>query len=154
MRGKAVLLDANLLVLLVVGSASSDYIGKHKRLQVYTDADFELLNGILAGAERIVVTPNTLTEASNLARQIHEPARSDIGRMLKIFIEKADEVFIESAKAAGHPAYQRLGITDAALLDPVFEDHVLLTSDLDLYLEASRLGRPAENFNHHIEANR
>jgi hypothetical protein len=39
-----VVVDANLLVLLVAGSASTPYIAKHKRLRDdYTIEDFELL---------------------------------------------------------------------------------------------------------------
>jgi hypothetical protein len=73
MPANAVVLDANLLVLLVVGIASPSYILKHKR----TRAD-----------------------------SAHD------------------------------------------------QNHTLLTSDLDLYLQACRLRMKAVNFNHHIEANR
>jgi hypothetical protein len=38
-----VVLDTNLLVLLVVGSVPRNYIGRHKRLSQYSEADFELL---------------------------------------------------------------------------------------------------------------
>ena len=34
------------------------------------------------------------------------------------------------------------------------DNHILLTSELDLYLEAARQGMKAVNFIHHIEANR
>src|ERR1700674_3017507 len=65
-----IILDSNLLLLFIVGTASRDYISKHKRLQAYRDVDFTLLTQMLAAAPKIVLTPNTLTEVSNLARQI------------------------------------------------------------------------------------
>ena len=64
------------------------------------------------------------------------------------------ETYIESRRAANDSIFLRLGITDAALLNIVTKDHVLLTADVDLYLEATRRGHQAVNFNHHIEANR
>ena len=42
MKG-VVVIDTNLLVLLIVGSASKHYIGKHKRLRGYTTDHFDLL---------------------------------------------------------------------------------------------------------------
>lgn len=73
MPEKAFVLDANLLVLLVVGLASPEHIAIHKRLGEYSKVDFDLLTQLLADASRIVVTPNTLTEAVNLSAHIDEP---------------------------------------------------------------------------------
>jgi hypothetical protein len=56
--------------------------------------------------------------------------------------------------AAEHTAFSRLGITDLVLLNVVTENHTLLTSGLDLYLEALHRGRLAINFMHHIDGNR
>jgi hypothetical protein len=54
-----IILDAHLLLLLIVGTASRDYIAMHRRLRAYTDSDFTLLTGMLTAAAKIVVTPNT-----------------------------------------------------------------------------------------------
>ena len=70
-----VVVDANLTVLLVVGSADRDFIAKHKRLQGYTIDDFELLGILIAKFSEIVVLPHILAEVSSLARQIDKPAR-------------------------------------------------------------------------------
>ena len=63
-------LDANLTLLFVVGTAKLGYIGQHKRLSTYTTEDFELLRGFIAQARIVTVTPNTLTETSNLIPHI------------------------------------------------------------------------------------
>ena len=65
MQAKVIVLDANLLLLLVVGLTSRAYISKHKRLQGYEELDFDLLI-CLIGSANVIVTPNTLTETSNL----------------------------------------------------------------------------------------
>jgi hypothetical protein len=148
------LVDANLLVLLVVGLASPEYIARHKRLRAFGAEDFDLLRNLLAAARRVIVTPNVVTEASNLAGQIAEPARARIFAALRTVLEHTQEVYVESRKAAVLGVFPRLGIADAVTLDLLGNDMTLVTSDLDLYLEAARQGRDAVNFNHFIAANR
>lgn len=154
MLRRLLVLDANVLVLLIVGLTSRSYIRVHKRLSSYTEADFDLLEAYANTADKIVVTPNTITEASNLVRQIYEPARTSVMYTLRSLTEKVDEVYVESKQATQGAVFLRLGITDAVLLGAEFAAAELLTADLDLYLEATRAGRKAVNFNHYIEANR
>jgi len=146
-------LDANLLVLLVVGMASPAYISRHKRLRAYDVRDFELLRTVLSTASRVIVTPNTVTEASNLAGQISEPARTLVFTKLRALLTIAEERYVASRQAAENSTFLRLGITDAVVLDAMDVSSTLLTSDLDLYLEAARQGRTVVNFNHYIAAN-
>jgi hypothetical protein len=149
----AVILDANLLVLLVVGMASPAYITSHKRLRAYGVKDFQLLRTVLSTASRVIVTPNIVTEASNLAGQISEPARARIFAKLRALLTIADERYVASRQATENTAFLRLGITDAAVMDAMDIGATLLTSDLDLYREAARQGRTVVNFNHYIAAN-
>ena len=152
----AVILDANLLVLLVVGLYSRPYIARHKRLAAYSEKDFDLLSAYVASASRLIVTPNTVTETSNLAGQTSEPARGKILKVLGKLLHTTttEELYIDSKFAAEHPAFPRLGLTDSVLLNVADEGRTLLTADLDLYLAALRHGQSAVNFNHYIEANR
>ena len=55
-RPSGYLIDANLLVLLAVGNEGRDFIAKHRRLD-------DILIGLLRQVSRVLVTPNTLTEA-------------------------------------------------------------------------------------------
>jgi hypothetical protein len=154
MPSDAVVLDANLLVLFVVGLTSTTYIAKHKRLQSYFVRDFQLLRQRLKRAERIIATPNVLTEASNLAAQIAEPAKGQIARAFRVLLQRSDEIYVESRIAAEHPVYPRLGLADAGLLQILGDSRTLLTADLDLYLQACRQHLKAVNFTHLIAANR
>jgi hypothetical protein len=63
---KTIALDANLLVLLVVGLAEPRYIPLHKRLKAFTVDDFKLLTKMIAASAGMAVAPNALSEASNL----------------------------------------------------------------------------------------
>ena len=148
MPDKAIVLDANFLVLLAVGRASPRHIVTHKRLGGYTKEDFKLLSNLLAGASRIVVTPNTVTEAVNLSVYIAEPVRSRIMAVFRQLLAETEEIYIESVRASRHAAFVRLGVTDCAVLEAATAGDVIVTADLGLYLEAGRKGREAINFNH------
>jgi hypothetical protein len=151
---RGLVLDANLLVLLVVGSASRDYIGRHKRLQAYTVDDYETLASLVDEAQSVSTTPNALTEASNIASQIAEPARTHIRQTLAVAIGVLQERYIASSDACGKPEFIRVGLTDTVMLDAVGQREVLLTADLDLYLSALARQIEAVNFNHLRETER
>ena len=136
-------LDSNLLVLLVVGSVDAAIIPRHRRLEDYTVADFETLRAILDLGRQVFITPNTLTEASNLLRQHGEPERSRLMSQLRYLIDESEEIVIVSAQASANPEFQRLGLTDAALLEAISEETPLITMDLSLYLTALAKGAEA-----------
>ena len=127
-------LDANLFVLLVVRNVGRDLIEKHRRLREYSAEDYEILIDLLDRVQRVYVTPNTLTETSNLLAQHREPERSRFFDRLRFIIHESEEVVIASAVASSNSAFNRLGLTDAALLEVVTPETPLVTVDLDLYL--------------------
>jgi hypothetical protein len=148
MPANVIILDSNLLLLLVTGLTERSYISKHKRLQTYEESDFDLLKNVIEAAGGVIVTPNTLTETSNLVGQIREPARRRIYEQLRLICTKFEERYVKSSRAAGCKEFLRLGLADAAQLELMGETHVLLTVDHDLYVAAIGRGMKAENFNH------
>ena len=145
----ALFIDANLIVLLVVGLVGRDLIGRHRRTKEFAVEDYDRLSGAISRVGSIRVTPNTLTEASNLLGQHGEPQRSRFLLTLRALIEQSPETVVASVDAARHDAFPRLGLTDAALLEVVSADAPLLTADLDLYVAALASGDEAAiNFNH------
>ena len=145
----ALFIDANLIVLLVVGLVGRDLIGRHRRTKAFVVEDYDRLSQVISRVGNIRVTPNTLTEASNLLAQHGEPQRSRLLRMLRALIEQSPETVVASADAARHDVFPRLGLTDAALLEVVSADAPLLTVDLNLYVAAVASGDEAAiNFNH------
>ena len=144
MRG-GMYVDANLLVLLVAGLTERRLIGRHRRLREYSDR----LARLVDRAGEVFVTPNTLTEASNLLAQHGQPERSRLLETLRKLIAGSPETVIASREASGDGAFLRLGLTDAVLLKAVSPDVPLVTVDLELYLAASVRGdERAINFNH------
>lgn len=143
-----VALDANLLVLLVVGLTDAALISRHKRTREYMREDFEQLVAYLAQAARVVVTPNVLSEASNLLRQTDEGSSAAISQVFRAFIGAAQERYVPSKGAAERPEFIRLGVADCALLELGRADLLLLSVDVKLCLAAQAAGYPAQNFNH------
>jgi hypothetical protein len=148
----AVLLDTNLLVLLVVGNASRAYVRSHKRLGAYDERSYDILVRLLSGADALVVTPNILTETSNLLGRKDDEAGLRIVATFRAFIGLATEAVAASEKAAQRAEFARLGLADAAALDVLDDRTILLTDDFPLYDAATRAGRQAQLFAHHREA--
>ena len=146
--------DANLLVLLVVGSVGRNLIAKHRRLQDFTSEDYDILRNLLERAGRLLVTPNTLTETSNLLAQHQDPERTRFFYTLGEIILATEEVTVPSAAAVKNSEFLRLGLTDASLLDVVTPDAPLVTVDHSLYIDAVTQNRgSAVNFTYLQQAN-
>ena len=143
-----VLIDANLLVLLVVGIADISLISRHKRTRAFLDKDFSLLLQILSGFKTILVTPTVMTEASNLLGQATGPDRDLVMSTLATLISKFEEEYIRSIDATHQSDFLRLGLTDAVILRSAGAVDCIITADLDLYLALSKAGHNVVNFNH------
>lgn len=143
------MLDANLLIVLIVGLNDPAQVGRHKRTREYSVEDFELLRSLVAKVDQVVVTTNALTECSNLLRQTSEPLASELMLLLAAVITEADERHCPSIEASRRPDFPRLGLTDAVMLEIIGDDLPLITADLDLYLAALKECPTAvSNFNH------
>ena len=142
-------IDANLLLLLVVGSVGRDLIHRHRRLRSFAVEDYDRLLDLIRGVDRVFVTPNTLTETSNLLAQHKDPERSRFFHRLRSIIENSEEIVVTSAVAAANSEFVRLGLTDAALLEAITPETPLVTVDFNLFLAALAKGpNTAVNFTH------
>ena len=132
----SVLIDSNLLVLLLVGRVGPEIILRHRRLAGYEPSDFTALEELIGEYERVLVTPNTLTEASNLLALHGQPERQDLLNELGTLIADAEEIFVTSATAAARPDFGRFGLTDAVLLEAASANSPVLTVDQPLFAAA------------------
>ncbi len=149
-RRTGLFVDASLLVLFIVGSVGRDLIKKHRRLGEYSSEDFDVLVDLLDPVDRLFVTPNTLTEASNLLAQHRDPERSRFFDRLRFVIQDSEEVVVASVDASNNEAFGQLGLTDAALLEAITEETPLITVDLGLYSAALAKNQGAAmNFTHY-----
>ena len=142
-------MDSNLLVLLVVGSVDRGLISRHRRSRRFGPDDYDRLLALLDPLDRVLVTPNTLTEASNLLSSSDDPRPM---ACLRALIEETEEIVVASRTATRNRMFARLGLTDAALLEAVSAETPLITVDFDLYGAALAKGEGvAVNFTHFQE---
>lgn len=149
MHGFRPFIDTSLLVLLTVGSLDRRLIAKHKRSKNFTVEDYEQLLSWISARGGVCVTPNVLTETSNLLGQHEEPQRGQLLVQLRQIIENGKEIVVASIDAARNPSFKRLGLTDAALLELVSRESPLMTTDFELYMAANqKQDGAAYNFKH------
>ena len=114
---------------------------------MFTSADFDRLLKIIEPLKSVFVTPNILTEASNLLESKNDQRYL---KMLKGVIQNSEEIVVSSATAVQNRSFSRLGLTDAVLLDVVSKKRPLLTVDHDLFISASKKENgSAFNFTHY-----
>jgi hypothetical protein len=147
-NGINLVIDTNLFVLFVVGTTNRNLVARHKRLKAFSIDDFDLLCRVIGSSLQVLVTPNTLTETSNLLAYIDEPARTQVFETFRALILLTSEEYVESKTACEAKEFLRLGLTDSVLLQITNEPRTLLTTDLALYLSALSRGLSAWNFNH------
>ena len=133
MANSGVLIDANLLVLLIVGNVHRSLIRRHRRLKSYTVTDYDLLVSQFSPTTKIFVTPNTLTETSNLLPFGSEELNRTLFAELKSMIEDSEEIVVLSKVASNVLEFSWLGLTDAVLVEAASRDVPLITSDLRLW---------------------
>jgi hypothetical protein len=145
---RRVFLDANVLLLLYVGTFDPELISQFKRTRQYTEEDFDLLKRIVSSFSEIVTTPHVLAEVSNLSSHLPEHLRGDYFALFAKSVSVLAESHTLAAKLVEEPIFARLGLTDAAVAQLARDESLtVLTADLDLYLHLLTLGVTTLNFN-------
>jgi len=148
-KKEGVIVDTSILLLWFVGSYDEGQIAKFKRTRtLFTVEDYVTLCGILRRFDKIITTPNILTEVSNLAGQMEEPMRTRQFEAFARGIMLLDEKCLPSTRIAATEEFKRFGLTDAAISCLASAKCLTITSDLRLYVHLQRLGLDAVNFNH------
>lgn len=150
---QGVIIDANLILLLIVGSCDLRLIDTHKNLSGYSREDFCTLGDAISLFNDVYLLPHIMAEVSSLARQIKNPARARIQAQLRKLVEGAIELPAVSLDGVRRDEFDRLGLTDAVTLaictlGKGATDLCLLTADQDLAIQAEMLGCPTINFLH------
>ena len=147
-KSKSVIIDANLLVLLVVGRVNRKRIIDFKRTQSFTIADFDLLEGLIRwfGAP-IISTPHILSQVSDLTdlKGAEGPAAR---RLLRDMIDAIDERYGAAKNLTGHFCFEPFGLGDAAIASVSERRALVVTVDLQLHFALQAKGLECINFNH------
>jgi hypothetical protein len=147
-RSKGILIDTDLLLLLFIGRVSLEFIQQFKRTATYTAADYQMLLRLIDQFETVVVTPNILTEVSNLANGLHGNRLRDFFHVFKESLSILSEEFISSSVAAFQPGFDIYGLADIGIGAIAKNKYLVLTDDLRFADFAGRNGIDVINFNH------
>jgi hypothetical protein len=146
-RRKGVLVDSNLLLLLVMGAYAPHRIQAFSRTSAYTRDDFVILAEFLSPFQRIMTTPNILTEVSNLANKLSSELLPGFYAVLRAFINRLSEMSSPSMTVAGAAIFLRLGLTDAAISTISQGQFLVLTDDAVLLGHLHSIGVAVVDFN-------
>lgn len=155
-KPKGILVDTNILILWIVGSANPKMISKFSRTQHFKLEDYRILVRILASFSKIVTTPNILTEVSNLI--VKGIKGDELSKCFKKLAEalsaealiKLEEYYIESSIVTRVDKISNFGITDCSILELSRNRYLVLTDDSKLagYLQGYNVD--TINFNYLI----
>jgi hypothetical protein len=147
-KSKGLLIDTNLLLLYLVGMYDQKRIPRFKRTMAFTIDEFLLLATIFESFDKIITTPNILTEVSNfsgqLPRDLHPDFYSDFATKIPILEER----YTASVAISASAHFNKFGLTDSGIVDTVKGNYLVLTDDLKLFGYLQNLGIDAINFNH------
>ncbi|MBG1264426.1 PIN domain-containing protein [Nostoc commune] len=138
---KWILIDTNILLLFLVGSVNKERITKFNRTQQFIPQDYELLLAFIAKFQKLVTTPNILTEVNSLANQLGEPERSQCFTIFAQFVKNVallDEYYVKSLDAVNTEKFIKFGLTDSGILTLSKGKYLVLTDDFKLasYLQS------------------
>ena len=141
------LIDANLLLLFIIGKYDRRRIESFKRTSAYTQGDFQRLGWVVRQFKKLWTTPNILTEVDNLGRQLHAREWNGFASSISELSLELTEISVPSSLAMTFPIFPRLGLSDTVSISTGHR-FLLLSDDLQLYLAALQAGYDAINFNH------
>ena len=145
-QNRRLVVDANLLVLLIVGSTNRDQIKRFDRTKNgFGEDDFDKVMAIVeyfGQRKGLAITSHVLAETSNLLGE-----RPEFMITLGQFVLGIPESRKEALQLVASPIFRQLGLTDAGLRDLSFRSHCILTVDKDLAAAAMR-GGAILNYNH------
>src|SRR3954463_7061110 len=147
-RANGIIVDTNILLLYFLGRFDPQAISQFKRTQQFTPEDYGTLVLLLRHFDKLLTTPNILTEVNNLSGQMGEPRRTRFFRKLAGEMALVDEHYLDSRKTASLDQFVKLGLTDAGILSLAQGSRLVLTEDLPLAQHLQHAGIDVINFNH------
>jgi hypothetical protein len=144
---KTVLLDTNTLLLWIVGHYAPERIGRG-RLAPFGLDDFKRMVDILEPLPAHVSVPGILVETSNFLGSGEQQLFPGAAKALATYCQDVEEIFEPSRDLAVLPVYERVGLTDTAILYLADQDVTVLTTDHELFGRLSGKGVEAVNLLH------
>jgi rRNA-processing protein FCF1 len=145
---KGILIDTNILLLYFIGRCDPKQIQKFKRTRQFTIEDFDLLLSLIQNFNKVITTPNILTEVSSLSGQLGEPFKIEFFTNFMREISILEEHYVQSQDAINVEEFIKVGLTDACIFDLSKDSYLVLTDDFRLSQYLQKKNIDVINFNH------
>ena len=147
LRTDGVLVDTNVLLLLLVGSVDIRYIRQHKRTAKYDSDALTTAQTFIARFRSVLTTPHVLAETANiLVGGMRDQAVLQLWEAFRIVCRQFDERHSPAHVLSRDTALHRLELTDIGIIRMARRGWVVLTDDLDLFIELQSRNLQAVNF--------
>jgi rRNA-processing protein FCF1 len=147
-REKGILVDTNILLLYFIGRCDPNQIQTFKRTRQFTIEDFECLFNLVQSFEKVITTPNVLTEVNSLSGQLGEPFKIEFFTNFIREISIVDEHYVQSQDAIQVEEFIKLGLTDSGIFNLSKNSYLVLTDDFRLSQYLQKKNIDVINFSH------
>jgi predicted nucleic acid-binding protein len=124
-----VIIDTNIFILLLSGLIDENKIKNYTRNSIYAKEDYYLLLDIVSKYDRIITSPNILTETDNILNRITGEDRYKYLALVKTIYKQTIEKYIKTEVVVQNWFFDTLGITDSAILMMAKESELLISGD-------------------------
>ncbi|MEC4803808.1 MAG: PIN domain-containing protein [Jaaginema sp. PMC 1079.18] len=146
-RNRGILVDTNILLLLFVGATNRDRIRQFSRTKQFAESDYDLLVALLNEFDKVITTPNILTEVSNWIGYLKEPERQLCFSIFAQGISSLEENYVKSSVICQASEFMGFGLTDCSIKEMARGKYLVLSDDLKLVNNLHSTGIDAINFN-------
>lgn len=125
------IVDTNVMLLFIVGNYDKDYI-KHfpfRRTARYSERDFEILLNVFNRFKKIVITPHTLTELSNLSEKVHCYKIEEYFNVFISVLLQFNELNVDKNIILKSPNLYKFGVADFAIWSIARDKKYLVFTD-------------------------
>ena len=142
-------MDTNVLVLLIAGKLQPALIGQHRRLRVYDETDFDIVEALARQYDAHISTPHILAETSNFLGSGRQHMVEGGVAALTDYIAVLDEIYAPAKTIAEMPEMSSLGLTDAGIVHLSDQSIQVVSMDFHLCNRLHQKGVAAVNPRHY-----
>ena len=147
-----VIIDTNIFILFLVGQINENRIKNYMRNSLYTKEDYYFLLSVLADYDRIITSPNILTEVDNILNRIGGEDKYKYLVLVKTMYKQTIEKYIKTEMITQNWYFDSLGITDSSILMMAKNCELLISGDSSLCDHAKSLNIKTFDFKEYINS--
>jgi predicted nucleic acid-binding protein len=147
-----VIIDTNIFILFLAGQINENRIKNYTRNSLYTKEDYYLLLNILSHYDRIITSPNILTEVDNILNRITGEDKYKYLILVKAIYKQTLEKYIKTETISQNWYFEALDITDSSILMMAKESELLISGDSSLCDHAKSLDIKTFDFKAYINS--